>query len=133
MEFLVHCHNHAGWEQSIEEAESPAEAINQAIIRHHDFLEAEYSGQYSIEVNLECTSYRVDWTDPEPKPIFGGYLWPGYWFGGKVRIGEDGDCPACGGTGVNHYNPFMQCWACGNSKEKGRGSGKTKDDNGNAE
>jgi hypothetical protein len=146
MEFVIQRHEHHGWTKDVEVADNAREAIRANILHSHDWL-ANYAGKFSIEVwvnstfgkdhkiaeteeellNAECVRARVIWQDETPYPIFGGCIREGeIWFGVRVRIGEKDDCPECGGTGINHYNPFNQCWACGDKDKKGRGSGKVR-------
>lgn len=47
-----------------------------------------------------------------------------FWFGDPIREGQIDDCLYCGGTGRNFYYSGCQCWACGDQKKKGRGTGK---------
>ena len=35
------------------------------------------------------------------------------------------DCPKCGGTGINHYYSWKECWSCGDDKKDGKSSGKS--------
>ena len=67
-------------------------------------------------------------------PLWFMFAWPSFrniykdevWFSDRIELGEVDDCPACGGTGKNFYNPFRQCWECGNKEKEGKGTGKIK-------
>lgn len=124
--YLVHMHRHCGWYTATAEGATFAEAAVKAVI--------EMCLKYGLDVNtvphtVEYIEYKgyphVAFTETSRRQVWGRVTKPGdAWFWEQVREGQDEDCLKCGGTGINHYNPFMQCWGCGNHKEKGQGSGK---------
>lgn len=128
--FILHMHNHAGWHTQHINAETLEAAIVKGLDRTADFLSQEYAGRYRVEHDdpaSEFPCYRVIWDSDEPN-WFGlgrSRLRKGEeWWSNRFQVGEPDDCEDCGGTGVNHYNPFLQCWACGDQNLRGKGSGK---------
>ena len=128
--FVVHQHAHHGWTTNSYEADVFEEAARIDILESHSFLkEIVHKIDFSIiEGNLY---YSVSYNGEEPRPYlnpFGdGFQRKGdYWFGGKIREGSSDDCLDCGGTGINHYYVWRQCWGCGDQELDGRGTGKNK-------
>ncbi len=120
-EKIVHIHNHAGWKTFTVHAATDEHAFVVVILQTHGFL-SEFQDQY--EISFDRDGYAVKYTGP-PRPIFGGTQYPGdHWFSDLIRIGEADDCYGCGGTGVNHYYGWRQCWKCGDQKLDGQSSGK---------
>lgn len=127
-EYIVHIHQHFGWETTREPGETFAEAAVAAVVRVCK----------ERNLNLDEIPHAVEYRDRDGyqsvvfyetsrRRIFGGYTYPGeYWFSDQVRQGHEDDCLSCGGTGVNHYNPFRQCWSCGDQEQNGKSSGKLK-------
>ena len=130
MRYVLHLHNHAGWSTQKIEASMVAEAIQKGLDKTAEFLSKEYQGNYRIEhddPNSDFPRYRVVWDGNGIKsfPLSPDILQKGdVWWSDRFQVGEDDDCTKCGGTGRNHYNPFVQCWSCGDDKQPGRGSGK---------
>lgn len=128
-EFIVHQHNHAGWKTDVIKAESFEDAARESVLKYHGFL-IDYAGLYSFELRTgddgRIARYVVQWQSEDPKVNhFGPPLYSGdHWFSDQIREGEADDCPKCGGTGANHYNPFNECWSCGDKTKPGRASGK---------
>lgn len=129
--FIIHLHNHAGWYTQTIEADNLADAIKKALHKRATFLSRKYNGKYKIEhddPNSGHPRFRVVWDDDAPKH----FAWRAtmckgdVWWSDRFQVGEPDDCTSCGGTGVNHYNLFMQCWSCGDSTLKGKGTGKNK-------
>lgn len=125
---IVHQHHHYGWTKDEEDSKSLDEAVRLNVLRYHDFLTDYQESDYEIshDIGAEFPRYRVIWSADNPKPLaLGSCVNSGQvWFGDRIEIGEPDDCDKCGGTGVNHYNPFVQCWKCGDGKTEGKGSGK---------
>ena len=124
--FIVHIHRHCGWYTTEAEGTTFAEAAVTAVIAT--------CLKYGLDVNTiphsvafqEKDGYAsVVFKEQSTRAVYGGMTQAGnLWFANRVRQGQPDDCPSCGGTGINHYNPFMQCWACGDKAQKGQGSGK---------
>jgi len=126
---IIHLHNHAGWRMRDIDAPSVAEAIRIGLGETAGFLEKEYAGRYRIEHDdpaAEYPKYRIIWDHAEPKTFIFGYprRKGEEWWSDRFQVGAVDDCDMCGGTGVNHYNPWRQCWACGDKDKEGRGAGK---------
>lgn len=126
---ILHLHNHAGWLTQRIEVATIEEAIKEGLRKRSSFLEKEYQGRYRIEhddPNDEHPRFRVVWDDDEPKTfMWGDTRRKGdVWWSDRYELGEENDCEKCGGTGINHYNPFRQCWACGDKELEGKGLGK---------
>ena len=128
--YIIHHLNHAGWSTGEVETETLEEAIRLTLnSTTASFLDKEYKDKYRIECDdpkSEYPRYRVIWDNEEMKEfLFRRPLKKGdVWWSERYELGAEDDCHKCGGTGVNHYNPFVQCWNCGDSTMKGRGSGK---------
>lgn len=129
-EFIVHQHHHFGWRTRRHEAASAEDAMRMDILLDHPWLV-----EYEHRLDLEEGAYAVYYEGPLRQLPLGQIQGKGdYWFGDDIRIGSEDDCNACGGTGVNHYNPFVQCWSCGeripggksHQMMPGRSSGKIK-------
>jgi hypothetical protein len=124
--FIVHIRHHAGWRTTEAEGSTFGEAAIAAVIATNK--------QYGLDVNdiphtvsfNERDEYRsVVFRETSRRPVFGGATHPGeLWFADQVREGKADDCEKCGGTGSGVDNPFVQCWACGDRKLKGKSSGK---------
>lgn len=129
--FLLHMHNHAGWFTQSIQAENLTEALVKGLDKRAGFLSKEYTGLYQVEYDdplSEFPRYRVIWDSSTPKYFpFDQPLQKGdVWWSDRFQVGGLEDCEKCGGTGVNHYNPFNQCWSCGDSNQEGKGTGKNK-------
>lgn len=132
MKFIIHQHHHYGWTKNEHEAETLKEAMLLDILKYHPWL-PEY--EYSIKFDLDKERYSVTYEGETRSLPLGGYQYKGdYWFSDQIRKGEEDDCDACGGTGINHYYLSHQCWKCGGmDKEdrtgykRGRSSGKIPD------
>lgn len=124
-EFIVHIRRHCGWHTTREAGANFGDAAIKAVVRT------------CAEFNLDVAEvpHRVEFRDGDypavifwetsQRPVFMGTQFPGdLWFSDRVREGAEDDCPKCGGTGVNFYNPFVQCWECGDQTVKGQSSGK---------
>ena len=127
-EYILHMKNHAGWHTQFIIAESVMNAITQGLDCRASFLSQKYAGKYKIEHDdpqSERPQFYVKWDSDQPKSFsYGQPLNRGdLWWSDQFRIGSLDDCQSCGGTGVNHYNPFNQCWGCGDKNKEGRGSG----------
>ena len=125
--FIIHQKHHYGWTKSEHNTKNLDDAVENDILKYHDFLN-EFKGKYSIEHTVgkeDYPSYTVKWDDDEPHQMIGGSLVKGeYWFSDRLELGKSDDCAYCGGTGSNHYNPFVQCFECGDGKTEGKSSGK---------
>ncbi len=122
-EIIVHQHQHHGWTTETYKASCFDDAARMDILAHHPFL-----SKFKHKIAFEENRYIVTYED-KTRRMLGGMVqpiqYPGdYWFGDKIREGSSDDCESCGGTGINHYNPFVQCWACGHEKRPGKGTGK---------
>ncbi len=122
---VVHQHHHFGWTMNTHTALSAEEAMRKDVLRYHPWLP-----QYGHRLSFSEGRYRVEYDgEPYPRAYFHTPAWAkmgDYWFGGRLHIGQADDCEKCGGTGVNHYNPFFECWKCGDGKTKGKSSGKAR-------
>lgn len=106
-QFVVWQHNHAGWRMSKHEADSADDALKASVYHWHEWLP-----EFSHTLKIEDDRYIVDYTGEPRRVALGRVQHAGYWFSDKVRIGKEDDCSACGGTGIDHYNPFNKCWKC---------------------
>ena len=134
-EFIVHIHNHAGWKKNRVDAATQIDAIKAEIYRTHEWL-SEYPHEIKFDGD-DATSddhrYAVYYTGEVRTLPLGFRQYPGdLWFSDFIRVGEEDDCKSCGGTGINHYYHWCQCWRCGEKPGKqhkafyaeGRSSGK---------
>lgn len=127
-EYVIHQHHHYGWTKRIHEAENENEAKLKDILKDHDWLP-----EYEYSIKFTDDGYSVTY-EGEPRWVFGGTQYKGdHWFADQMRVGELDDCDKCGGTGVNHYYSWCQCWKCGEMDKTskvgykdGRSSGKMK-------
>lgn len=111
-------HYHHGWRKH-ELPGGEDEHLLAALLERYAFL-AEYKGRYRVEIKRTPErSYdgkvAVYWDSDEPKTFaFGGPLWKGdHWFTAfEFNVAPADACRYCGGTGIDHYNPFSHCWAC---------------------
>jgi hypothetical protein len=129
MEFILHMHNHAGWSTQTIEAKTLTEALTKGLNETAEFLSKEYAEKYKVEHDDPADKYpryRILWNDDEPKTFYQGTpLNKGdVWWSDRFQVGKADDCTSCGGTGINHYNSFMQCWKCGDREKEGKGTGK---------
>lgn len=124
--FIVHIRRHCGWHTTEAEGATFAEAAIAAVIAT--------CKQYGLDVdkvphkvsfNERDKDYMsVVFREDSYRQVFRHVTSPGeLWFADQVRQGHEDDCTSCGATGVSHYNPFMQCWACGDRKMRGKGTG----------
>jgi len=121
-QFVVCQHHHYGWTKNTHEAATEKDAMLADILKYHDWLP-----NYSHQVEFKEGRYAVTYTGENRSLPLGRIQRNGdRWFSDQIRIGAAGDCVACGGTGVNHYNPFVQCWKCGDKTQRGVGAGKMK-------
>jgi len=124
-EHVVHILRHCGWHTTRERGATFGEAAVRAVVRtcaEHglDLSEIPHTVGFADDDHP-----RVVFREASHRRVFGGFRRPGdFWFSWRVREGAEDDCPACGGTGVSHYNPFHQCWACGVNGAEGRSSGR---------
>ena len=131
-EFVLHLHNHAGWRMRIISAISLEKAISEGLKETALFLSEKYANKHRIECddpNDNYPRYRVIWDCDEPKifPLHWMTLRKGdVWWSDRFQVGEKDDCSKCGGTGINHYYSWKQCWECGDSSLTGKGSGKAR-------
>jgi hypothetical protein len=123
--FTVHQHHHFGWTMNSYSAVSPEAAMRQDILRYHPWLP-----DFGYRLAFKDGRYSVEYAgEPYPPAYFNTPAWArmgSFWFGERIHIGSADDCNKCGGTGVNHYYSWRQCWACGNGEAKGKSSGKRK-------
>lgn len=123
--FVVHILRHCGWHTTRAEGDTFSDAAVDAV--------CETLKKFNLD--LDTIPHRVEFRDgdyprvvfyeTEARPVWNGVTVPGdLWFGQRVREGEEDDCTSCGGTGLSHYNFIKQCWACGDSTERGPSSGK---------
>ena len=123
--YVVHQHHHYGWTMNTHLAGSPEEAMRNDLLKYHPWL-----SEYGHKVSFSDGRYKVEYAgEPYPRAYYTTPSWArmgDYWFGERIHIGSPDDCNKCGGTGVNHYYPWRQCWACGNGETKGKSSGKKK-------
>lgn len=133
--FIINQHFHYGWVSDTIKCENIDKAIEIAVLKYHEFLEKDFKGKYKIVNTLKSDPYpmaKVYWDCENPKSriILSRNMVPSLlhkgdlWFCHPIRIGSKNDCKECGGTGINHYNPFVQCYMCGNLKLRGKGTGK---------
>lgn len=110
-EYVIHQHHHYGWTMNTYEADSAEEAMMMDLLKSHEWL-PEYG--HKVEFIPDKQRYAVYFDGPPYPGAFRGIFAydGGYWFGDQMRIGAPDDCAECGGTGVNHYNPFCKCWKC---------------------
>lgn len=108
-DFSVWQHHHHGWTMSKHEACSEEDALKSSVYLSHPWLST-----FEHSIVIKDDRYVVTYMG-EPRTLgFGSTQTRGdYWFSDDIRIGKDDDCPGCGGTEVNHYNPFIPCWKCG--------------------
>lgn len=117
-EYVVHQRHHFGWTKTKVMAESPNDAMYRDVLSSHDFLTKDNHTHYVSEYGVLIYSAYT-------RRTLGGLLREGdLWFSVRCRIGENDDCDKCGGTGINYYNPFIQCWECGDGESEGKGTGK---------
>jgi hypothetical protein len=125
--YHVHQHHHYGWTTNVLEAETAHDAMTADIMKSHPWL-----ADYEHALVFKDGRYSVTYEGATPRPIFGGEQVKGdHWFADQIHVGEADDCTACGGTGINHYYSWCQCWQCGETDprsalfyKKGRSSGK---------
>ncbi len=129
--FTIHQKHHYGWTKDTFQVNSLNDAVKQSVLKYHDFLEKEYSGEYRIEHNIgkdKYPEYSVIWDNSKKSKGFAltkSVLVKGdLWFSDRILHGQPDDCTDCGGTGVNRYNPWMQCYGCGDENLEGKGTGK---------
>jgi len=121
--FVVHQHTHAGWYKHTHEAADANAAMYADLLRNHPWLR-----KYGHKAVFEEGRYVIQYNGEPFPPCYQGekdFMFPN-WFGDRIHIGEPDDCAKCGGTGVNHYNPFRQCWECGDQELRGTSTGKIK-------
>lgn len=123
--FIVHIKRHCGWHTTEAEGATFGEAAIKAVIAT--------CRQFGLDVDTvpHTVAFKdgdypaVVFTEASTRPVFGGTQYKGsLWFAERVREGEPDDCQSCGGTGIGHSNPFVQCWACGDRTARGEGTGK---------
>lgn len=126
---IIHMHNHAGWRMHTVDAETVADSIKIALRETAKFLDDDYAGKWRLSHDdpaAEAPRFRIVWDHDEPKTFILGY--PRHrgdeWWSDRFQVGAEDDCPQCGGTGINHYYGWRQCWACGDRDQDGRGTGK---------
>jgi hypothetical protein len=127
--FTVHQHHHHGWTTNVHDAETAEEAMKADVMEYHPWL-----ADYWHSLVLKDGRYSVTYEGEEPRQTFSRIQFKGdHWFGDQIHIGEADDCTACGGTDINHYHSWCQCWKCGETDPKstfiytkGRSSGKQK-------
>lgn len=126
--FIVHIRRHCGWHTVEAEGATFGEAAVSAVVATCkqyglDLDKIPHSVEFRQSESDDYTS--VVFRETASREVYRGRTTPGeFWFGERVRQGNLDDCEKCGGTGTNFYNPFMQCWACGDRKQRGYGSGK---------
>lgn len=123
-EYVVYQHHHYGWTKTSHIAEDAQGALQADVCHFHPWLI-----QYGHKIEFKDDGYVVYYDgEPYPPAYYSNHpmrlVMGTYWFGDQIRIGQPDDCPECGGTGINHYNPFVQCWECGDEAKEGRGTGK---------
>lgn len=128
-EFIVHIKRHSGWHTTTAEGDTFGEAAVKAVIATCkqfglDVNTIPHTVEYGEEVLPRILSEpfryrRVLFTETGERDVFdphrGGWVTtqPGdIWFAERVEEGKPGDCPACGGTGIDFYNPFRGCRSC---------------------
>jgi hypothetical protein len=125
---IVHIKRHCGWYTAEATGGTFAEAAIAAVVAtckkfRLDLDTIPHAVAFKDDPEYPYVAFR----ETASRPIFGGITRPGdLWFSETVRPGRADDCPSCGGTGVNFYNPFNQCWSCGDMKQRGKGTGKHK-------
>ena len=135
-EYVVHIKRHCGWHTTTAEGDSFPEAAVAAVIdtckRYGlDLDNIPHTAEYLDDVIPDSFSgtfrhRRVLFRWAAPHRVFDPILhggWgvtkPGdYWFSERVREGQEGDCRACGGTGVDFYNPFKTCRMCSGHEDR---------------
>lgn len=125
--FVVHIRRHCGWFTTEAEGATFGEAAVAAAVAVNKKYGLDLDSiPHTAEFRSDADGYRsVVFREASRRRIFNGFTAPGaLWFADQVREGKAGDCLCCAGTGVNFYNPFMQCWACGDNRQKGLGTGK---------
>lgn len=120
-EYVIHQHHHYGWTTNVHEADNPEEALRADVLKYHPWL-----AEHEHELVLKEGRYSVSYEGAAPREVFGGFQYKGdHWFGDQIRVGEADDCNSCGGTGVNHYYSWCQCWKCGEPDDSSRAGYRT--------
>ena len=125
-EYVVHIRRHCGWHTTREVAPNFSDAAIRAVVRTCKEFDLDVDKiPHRVEFQDDEYPYVTFWETSHRPVAFGRMQQPGdLWFSDRVREGAEDDCHACGGTGVNFYNPFVQCWKCGDQTAKGQSSGK---------
>jgi len=127
--FRVHHRTHSRWYTFNVEAPTFGEAAIRAVVDNCknlglDLAKIAYEVQYS---EREDGYASVIFREKSVRRVFRGVTTPGeFWFSDQVRQGAEDDCSRCAGTGIDFYNPFVQCGACGDRKLRGQSSGRKK-------
>jgi hypothetical protein len=123
--FVVHQHHHYGWTKNVHITASFEEAARADIYKYHPWLK-----DYGHTISFTNGDYEVKYNgEPYPPAYHNTPAWASmddHWFGERLHQGAIDDCDKCGGTGVNHYYSWRQCWACGDKDKDGKSSGKQK-------
>jgi hypothetical protein len=125
--FIVQHRTHSKWYTFEVEANTFGEAAVQAVVDNCKSLGLDLDKiPHEVSFNAQDDGYcSVVFREKARRAVFGRTTTPGeLWFGDRVREGHPDDCENCAGTGVGFHNPFRQCWACGDAKQPGKGTGK---------
>jgi hypothetical protein len=124
--FIVHIRRHCGWHTVETEGATFGEAAVSAVVATCKEYGLDLDNiPHTVRFNESEGYTSVVFDHGTSRKVFRGMTYPGeFWFGEQVREGHADDCEKCGGTGAGFHNPFMQCYACGDRKLKGKGSGK---------
>ncbi len=125
--YIVHIHRHCGWHTARARGRTFGEAAKRAV--------RDTCKQFGLDVRKipHRTSFKryptydtVIFYEASSRSVFPSILNPtgvttpgDLWFSQQVRQGKRGDCESCGGTNTCHYNPFVQCHACGEKNADG--------------
>jgi hypothetical protein len=112
-------------------ADTLEQAMEKDVYRYHPWLK-----KYGHRIDFDGTYYRVYYNgEPFSRAFYAEKFTKDgdIWFSNRMHQGHSDDCDKCGGTGISHYNPFIQCHGCGERDENersgwavGKGSGKIK-------
>lgn len=125
--FIVQHRTHSQWYTFEVEAATFGEAAVRAAVDNNKRLGLDLDTiPHEVAFNPRDEGYcSVVFRETSRRPVFRGTTTPGeFWFSNQVREGHPDDCEKCAGTGFGFHNPFRQCWACGDDKQPGQGTGK---------